>query len=137
MVKKTISFENFDGKKVKKDWYFHLNEIELMDLQLETEGGFQEFVAKAVEENDNKKIVKILKDIIVKSVGIKSEDGMRFIKSEEITDEFCQTGAYPALFLELAQDENAAEAFLTGVFPKVEGATVQPEDHKPKKITKK
>ncbi len=46
--------------------------------------------------------------------GQKSDDGKRFIKSEQLREEFSQTAAYSTLFMELAMDDNAAVIFLEG-----------------------
>jgi hypothetical protein len=48
----------------------------------------------------------------------KSPDGKRFIKNDEMREEFQQTAAYSALFMELATDDKAAADFVNGIIPK-------------------
>ena len=50
--------------------------------------------------------------------GIKSDDGKRFMKSDQLREEFSQTAAYDALFMELATNDDAAATFIKGVVPK-------------------
>ena len=40
MIKKTISYEDFDGNTRTQDYWFHLSEREIARLELETPGGF-------------------------------------------------------------------------------------------------
>ena len=70
-----------------------------------------------VKTQDGPAIMKIFKDIILKSYGKKSPDGKRFEKSEEISKAFEQTEAYSVLFMELVTDADAAAAFVNGIIP--------------------
>jgi hypothetical protein len=58
-----------------------------------------------------------LKDIIIRSYGIKSEDGRRFIKKPEYMEEFMETPAYAALYMELISDETKAAEFMNSIIP--------------------
>jgi hypothetical protein len=51
------------------------------------------------------------------SYGEKSLDGVRFIKSPELSLAFSQTDAYNKLFMELMSDGSAAAAFINSVIP--------------------
>lgn len=70
-----------------------------------------------VKAQDIPTIVKLFKQIILKAYGQKSPDGRRFIKSEELSTEFSQTGAYNVLYMELSQDAEKASEFITGIIP--------------------
>ena len=59
----------------------------------------------------------MFKDLVLKAYGVKSDDGRRFIKSKELSDEFSQTEAYSQIFMELATDDKAAAAFINGIVP--------------------
>lgn len=117
MLKKTIKYNDYNGNELTEDFYFNLNKSELMEMELGTTGGFAEQVKKIVAANDTPSIIKIFKDLILKSYGQKSPDGKRFIKSDELREEFTQTEAYSNLFMELSQDEKAAAEFINGVIP--------------------
>ena len=117
MLKKTITYTDYEGNERKEDFYFNLTKAEILEMELSTTGGLDRLVGKIIAEQDNKKIMEIFKDIILKSYGEKSLDGKRFIKNSEITEAFTQTEAYSELFVELATDANKAAEFINGVVP--------------------
>lgn len=118
MLKKTITCTNFNGIETTEDYWFNLTESEILEMQLGTAGGLDESIKQIVAGMDLPNIVKFFKDFVLKSYGIKSPDGKRFIKNDKIREEFSQTNAYNKLFMELAFDDNAAAEFIDGVIPK-------------------
>lgn len=126
MIKKTIKYTDYDGNEREEDFFFNLTKAECMEMELTTDGGMEKFIKKIIDEKDNKKIVEIFKDIIVKSYGEKSLDGKRFMKSPEITANFVATEAYSELFMELSTDADAATKFINGVIPKVPANAAAP-----------
>ena len=88
-----------------------------MEMELGTTGGFTEMVQNIVNAKDAPALIKIFKELVLKAYGIKSADGKRFIKSDEIAAEFAQTEAYSILFMELATDDTAASEFVNGIVP--------------------
>lgn len=117
MLKKTITYEDYNGVERTEDFYFNLNKAELIEMELGTTGGFSEMLQKIIKAQDTPTIIKVFKDLILKSYGEKSDDGKRFIKSKEISDAFSQTEAYASLFMELSTNDEAASAFINGVVP--------------------
>lgn len=117
MLKKTIKYEDYNGVEREEDFYFGLNKAEIFELQATTEGGYTERIQRAVKAQDMTAIMTLFKEIILKTIGKKSDDGKRFIKSKEISDEFEQSPAYPILFMELATDVKAAKEFMETVIP--------------------
>ena len=118
MLKKTITFEDFDGNERTEDFYFNLTEAELTDLELSVSGGFGSLIDKITKTQDVPEIMKIFKQIIKLAYGIKSPDGRRFEKSEAIYNDFAQTNAFSQLYMELASDEQKASDFINGILPK-------------------
>ena len=118
MLKKTITYEDFNGVERKEDFYFNLSKAEIMEMQFGTVGGLDVMLKKIIDAKDVKSIMDTFKMLILKAYGIKSDDGRRFIKSEEISKEFEQTEAYSILYMELASDANAAAEFVNGIIPK-------------------
>jgi len=118
MLKREIKFEDFDGNQSSDIFYFNISKPELVELEVEHEGGFGKMLESIVETKNNKELIKKFKDIVLLAYGVKSEDGKRFIKSDQLREEFSQTAAYNELFMELATDDNAAVQFLTAVLPK-------------------
>jgi len=118
MLKKTITYIDYNGNERTEDHYFNLTEAEAMEMELSTTGGLTETIRRIVEAQDNPAIFKIFKELILKAYGVKSPDGKRFIKSEEISTAFSQTEAYSKFFMELATNADAAAAFVNGITPK-------------------
>lgn len=117
MLKKTISYTDYNDVKREEDFYFNLTETELAEMQLEVTGGLASMLQAIVKAQDIPTIAKLFKQIILKAYGQKSPDGRRFIKSEELSTEFSQTGAYNVLYMELSQDAEKASEFITGIIP--------------------
>ena len=115
MLKKTITYTDYNGDERKEDFYFNLSKAELMEMELSTSGGLAEMISKIVAERNIPKIVEIFKELILKAYGEKSPDGRRFIKTKALSEEFSQTEAYSELFMELATDDKAAAAFINGI----------------------
>src|SRR5580765_4280790 len=118
MLKREIEFEDFNGVKTTEVFYFNISKPELIEMEVEYDQGFGQFLQDIVEAKNNKELIKHFKAIVLKAYGQKSEDGKRFIKSDQLREEFSQTAAYEALFMELATDDNAASNFLMAVLPK-------------------
>ncbi len=121
MLKKTISYTDYNGSERTEDFYFNLSTAEIMEMEMSTSGGLTELITKIVAAQDAPAIIKIFKDLILKAYGEKSPDGRRFIKSDEISIAFSQTEAYSKLFMELAANADAAAKFVNGIIPKNTG----------------
>lgn len=117
MLKKTITYTDYNGLERTENFYFNLSKAEIAEMELTTVGGFAEMIQRVVDAQDQAAIVKIFKDLILKAYGEKSEDGKRFMKSNEISTAFAQTEAYSILFMELATDADSAAAFVNGIIP--------------------
>ena len=118
MLKKTITYNDYNGVERTEDFYFNLSKAEILEMEMGTSGGLAEMIQKIVAAQDAPSIVRVFKDLVLKAYGEKSPDGKRFIKSEEISTEFSQTEAYSQLFMELATDAEAGAAFVNGIVPK-------------------
>lgn len=117
MLKKTVTYTDYNGVERTEDFYFNLTKAEITEMELSTAGGFAEMLQKVVAAQDGPTIVKVFKDLVLKAYGEKSPDGKRFVKSEDISTAFAQTEAYSQIFMELATDAKAASAFVTGIMP--------------------
>ena len=120
MLKKTITYTDYNGTERTEDFYFNLTKAEIMEMEMSTTGGLAEMIQRIVAAQDAPAIIKIFKDLVLKAYGEKSPDGKRFIKTEEGALAFSQTEAYSNLFMELATDADAAAAFVNGIVPAVE-----------------
>ena len=127
MLKKTITYTDYNRVERKEDFYFNLTKAEIMEMEMSISGGLTEMINRIVAAQDAPAIVKIFKELVLKAYGVKSPDGKRFIKSDELATEFAQTEAYSQLFMELATDADAASAFVNGIVPNVEGMDAAPK----------
>lgn len=118
MLKKTIEYIDLNDEKRKEDFYFNFTKSELTELELSEDGGLSNMIKRLVSANNTKEIVTLFKRIILKSYGEKSDDGRYFKKSEELSNNFYNSPAYDALFLELVSDPEKASSFIKGLLPK-------------------
>lgn len=117
MLKKTVTYVDYNGVERTEDFYFNLSKAEITEMELSVDGGLSQMLQTIVDSKDNKQIVAMFKEIVLKSYGEKSPDGRRFIKNKELSDAFSQTEAYSEIFMELALDEKAAADFINGIMP--------------------
>ncbi len=117
MLKKTITYPDLDGNSITEDFYFNLSKAEIAEMELSHAGGFSGYLKTMIETQDGAQIIATFKNILLSAIGRRSEDGKRFVKSQEIRDEFVQTEAYSQLFMELVTDGTAAAQFVESIVP--------------------
>ena len=117
MLTKTITYNDYNGVERTEDYLFNLSKAELMEMELSIAGGLSETIDKIIKTKDTPALVKIFKELLLNSYGVKSPDGKRFIKTDELREEFAHTEAYSKLFMELATNAEAAAAFVNGIIP--------------------
>jgi hypothetical protein len=118
MFKKTVTYTDFLGEERTEDCYFNLTRSELTELSQSVSGGLDVMLERMLSAKDNKGMMEWFKKIILMSYGIRSDDGRRFMKSEEISKEFSETGAYDEIFMWLITGGDQAVAeFINGVVP--------------------
>ena len=115
MLKKTMTYEDFDGNKRTEDFFFNLTKAECAEMEFGVDGGLTAMLNKISSERNLPRIIEIIKEIIIKAYGVKSPDGRRFIKNDEVRESFAQTNAYSDLFMELAFDANKCAKFVQGI----------------------
>ena len=123
MLKKTVTYTDYDGNERTEEFLFNLNKAEVTEMELSTEGGMEKMLKKIIESRDGKRIIEVMKDIVLRAYGEKSPDGRRFIKTPEMREAFSQTEAYVNVFMELATDAKAASDFVRGILPPVPADT--------------
>ena len=117
MLKKIITYIDYNGVERTEPFYFNLSKAELMEMELGVTGGMTEMLDKIIAAKDAPSLMKTFKEMIMKAYGVKSDDGKRLIKSEELSIAFTQTEAYSVLFMELITDDKAAADFVNGIIP--------------------
>lgn len=118
MLKKTITFIDFNDEARTEDFYFNLTRSEITMMEMSEEGGLVEKINRIVARKDGAEIMKVFEDVIAKAYGEKSADGRQFVKSPELSKAFSQTPAYDILFMELVTDPDQAAAFINAITPK-------------------
>lgn len=119
MVKKTITYTDYDGVERTEDFYFNLSKSELIKMEYGTEGGLTKILKKITDSKDTTEIMRYFDEILSKAYGEKSPDGKRFIKSKELYEAFAQTNAYDILFMELFSDTDKMTSFIKGIVPDI------------------
>lgn len=117
MLKKTITYKDFDGNERTEDFYFHISEAEAIKMELGKSGGLSARINQIISAQDVPEIMEVFEDLIKKSYGVKSLDGREFIKSEELYRSFAQTNAYSKFFMELCTEEGVAADFVNAILP--------------------
>lgn len=122
MYIKTIEYKDYDGNMQKEDFYFNLSEAEIMEMELSTEGGFDQYITRIANARKTPELIKLFKDLILMTYGEKSLDGKKFIKinpetGRRLSEDFEQSAAYSVLFMELATNSEAAAEFINKVVP--------------------
>jgi hypothetical protein len=115
MIKKRVTYTDFDGEERIDTLYFNLTEPELVRLDVKYEGGLETLVNNLDPEARPDEVLELFETVIRTSYGEKSEDARYFIKDEKATEMFMQSAIYSALFMELIQDADGAAAFVNGL----------------------
>lgn len=117
MYKKTITFQTYDGRTLTDDFYFHLTQAEMVEMEMGENGRMTTLLADIIKTEDQAKIIGFIKTIIMRSYGVRSADGRYFRKSQDLWQDFAQSEAYSELFIELATNADKAAAFINGIMP--------------------
>ena len=117
MITKEITFTDYNGQERKEKYQFNFTKAELTEMELSVNGGLSAMMERIKETDDRPELMRIFKDLILKAYGVKSADGKRFVKSEELRTEFSQTEAYSELYMELVTNTDSAINFFNGLIP--------------------
>lgn len=121
MVKKTLTYNDFEGHEVTKDFYFNISKMEFRELDRRIPGGLQNLIDQIRTEKDEDRLIDLMTTLILASYGEKAEDG-RFVKEDpygrKLSSYFKISEAWDVLFMNLIENENELSEFLTGIVPK-------------------
>ena len=117
MIKWPVTYTDYNGDVVNEDYYFNLNKAELIQMQFDANGTYAGFIQRIVDDRDYKSLGKEFRKIILDAYGKKSDDGRRFIKNQEMRDEFEQSEAYATIYYDLLSDEDKMTKFIQGILP--------------------
>lgn len=127
MLKQQVTYEDFDGNTQTETLYFNLNRMELISFQKRYGSeNMENYINKLIEEKQIEPMYDLLNDFVLTAYGVKSEDGKRFIKNDEIREEFKQSLAYEALIEDFHDDSRKVlENFIAGVTAHIRGLNIQ------------
>lgn len=117
MIKKEVTFDGFDGAETRT-YYFHLTRSEVMSWVKESGGQLQkdlERVSKLDVGDDLTDLFEMVGRILHRAVG--ERQGKRFVKTEEIANDFVFSGALDAVLADLLEHPDEIERFTTGLLP--------------------
>lgn len=117
MLKKTISYTDYDGNQRTEDFHFNLSKAEITEMELSMEGGMRAYIKRIIAAKSQLELVKLFKDVVLKSYGKKSDDGRLFLKNDAIRAEFEASPAFSAIYMELMSDAQKAANFINGLMP--------------------
>lgn len=116
MIKKTISYVDFNGTERTDDYYFHLSIPEATRFAARFgEKGWEAGIKDIVDSGEFPKVLNLFEDIILSSYGEKSADGRRFVKNAEMRENFSNSEAYAQLFEELIMSGDKMAEFAKGI----------------------
>ena len=115
MHKETITDDDRHGVQRTEDFYFDLSKPAIVKMQASAKGGYDVQLRSIAADMNGAKIMEFFENFITKSYGEKSEDGRRFMKSDEISRSFMETPAYEVLFEKLVTDDKYAADFVNAV----------------------
>ena len=119
MLKKTITYEGWNGKTRTEDFYFNLTRTECAELEFGLGPGksLSSSFQTLIDNNDMGVIVATVKKLLLTAYGVKSDDGRRFIKNDEVREAFEQNPAFDQIYMDLATNAEYAADFLTAILP--------------------
>ena len=117
MYVKEMEYTDFNGVTRKEKFYFNLTKAEILDMELGKAGGLTEYIRKILEAQDTPTIMSLFKSLLLKSYGVKSDDGRRFIKNDQVREDFEQTQAFSDLYMLLALNDEEASRFVNAIVP--------------------
>jgi len=117
MIKRPITYTDYDGNKVTEVFYFNLNRFEWLELETYTRGGLIKNLQDSIDTNNLKKTIDLLKKIILRAYGERDSETGKFRKTEDLAVEFSKTEAFSELFYDLAYNEDKSKEFFMGLIP--------------------
>lgn len=114
MLKKTVTYVNYDGEEVTETLYFNLNQLEVTKIQAKYAKNGEDLEAYAeriTEAKDLETMIEFVETLVLSSYGEKSEDGKRFVKTKEIRENFEYSLAYAELMAVLLTNPQEAKEF--------------------------
>src|SRR5687768_2000021 len=122
MLKKTVTYIDFNDVKQEETLYFNISKstlLENLDIQdqiTEIQKSF-EGPERELTTAEKRAILELVKRVIRISYGERSADGKRFNQKPEVWEAFVESAAYDEFLISLFTNVDEAYAFILGVMP--------------------
>lgn len=134
MIKRTIKYKDFDGNDRIEDAYFNLTKSEMIEFALDLPENVSDSVSDNPKDMDVKEaaskisdmlgkkgVYNFIKDLILKSYGVRKDEGRRFAKVDDngrpLSIEFAQTMAFESIMEEFRTNDIEAAKFIQALIP--------------------
>lgn len=117
MIKKTVVYENLDGKTESEVVYLNINMIELTELEFVAEKSISAILKDIGETPSMADALKTFKMFLRFAYGVKSPDSKKLLKSDSIWESFENSEPYSALLWEMLNDAPKAVDVIMGILP--------------------
>ncbi len=117
LTTKTVTYTDYNGVERTEKFYFNLTQAELLDMELSASGGLEKELRAIIDADDKRALINKVKEFMLKAYGVKSDDGKRLVKNDEVREAFVQSEAYSKILMELLTDEKACAAFFNAIVP--------------------
>ena len=118
MIKHHVSYEDFDGNKVEKDLWFHLNKSDLAKMSLGFDGGLIDGLTELQKKGDKKAVAEFIDNLLVNAYGVRKPGSDVFLKTPEIREDFQYSIAHDeVLMMLLGGEDDEIINFIVGIMP--------------------
>ena len=118
MIKQHVSYEDYDGNKVEKDLWFHLNKSDLAKMSLGFDNGLIEGLTELQQKGDKKAVAEFIDNLLVNAYGVRKPGSDVFLKTAEIKEDFQYSLAHDEiLMMLLGGEDDEIINFIVGIMP--------------------
>lgn len=118
MIKQHVSYEDYDGNKVEKDLWFHLNKSDLAKMSLGFDNGLIEGLTELQQKGDKKAVAEFIDNLLVNAYGVRKPGSDVFLKTPEIKEDFQYSLAHDEiLMMLLGGEDDEIINFIVGIMP--------------------
>lgn len=118
MIKQHVSYEDYDGNKVEKDLWFHLNKSDLAKMSLGFDKGLIDGLTELQQKGDKKAVAEFIDNLLVNAYGVRKPGSDVFLKTPEIKEDFQYSLAHDEiLMMLLGGEDDEIINFIVGIMP--------------------
>lgn len=118
MIKQHVSYEDYDGNKVEKDLWFHLNKSDLAKMSLGFDNGLIDGLTELQQKGDKKAVAEFIDNLLVNAYGVRKPGSDVFLKTPEVKEDFQYSLAHDEiLMMLLGGEDDEIINFIVGIMP--------------------